>query len=120
MSVKQREGLKHGNGSVLSPEGETQEAWRYRESFATRICQTCPVLEQCRTHAQTVREPFGIWGGTTESERRYGDDVRPGSVKADAAAGGRTNPSCRRTPDDLRHPGPGRRHRQTSSSSTVR
>ncbi|WP_442971706.1 WhiB family transcriptional regulator [Rhodococcus sp. LB1] len=26
------------------------------------------MLEQCRTHAQTVREPFGIWGGTTESE----------------------------------------------------
>ncbi|WP_009475662.1 WhiB family transcriptional regulator [Rhodococcus sp. JVH1] len=38
-------------------QGETR---RYREDFATRICQTCPVLEQCRTHAQTVREPFGI------------------------------------------------------------
>jgi hypothetical protein len=110
-----------GTDLFFSPEGETREARRYRVDFATRICQTCPVLEQCRTHAQTVREPFGIWGGTTESERRYGDAVRPGSVKADGAAGGRTTrPAAGRLTVSGRHPGPGRRHRQTSSPSTVR
>nr|WP_271211783.1 WhiB family transcriptional regulator [Rhodococcus wratislaviensis]GLK37982.1 hypothetical protein GCM10017611_48470 [Rhodococcus wratislaviensis] len=109
-----------GTDLFFSPDGETREARRYRENFATRICQTCPVLEQCRTHAQTVREPFGIWGGITESERRYGDDVRPGSTKADAPAAGRTTrPAGGRLTISGRHPGPGRRHRQASSSSTV-
>ncbi|WP_328286505.1 WhiB family transcriptional regulator [Rhodococcus sp. JS3073] len=110
-----------GTDLFFSPEGETREARRYRENFATRICQTCPVLEQCRTHAQTVREPFGIWGGTTESERRCGSDARPGSVAADAATGGRTTrPAARRLTVSGSHPGPGRRPRQASSPSTVR
>jgi WhiB family redox-sensing transcriptional regulator len=28
------------------------------------------VLEQCRKHALTVEEPYGIWGGLGEIERR--------------------------------------------------
>ncbi|QHG85616.1 WhiB family transcriptional regulator (plasmid) [Rhodococcus rhodochrous] len=59
-----------GAALFFSPDGETDEARRYRESFAVRICRTCPVLAECRTHAQTVNEPFGIWGATTESDRR--------------------------------------------------
>ena len=27
------------------------------------------MLEQCRTHALAVREPYGVWGGLTEEER---------------------------------------------------
>jgi WhiB family transcriptional regulator, redox-sensing transcriptional regulator len=27
------------------------------------------VIEQCRRHALTVREPYGVWGGLTEDER---------------------------------------------------
>jgi WhiB family redox-sensing transcriptional regulator len=27
------------------------------------------VLQQCRTHALKVREPYGVWGGMTEDER---------------------------------------------------
>ncbi len=33
------------------------------------MCQHCPVLAQCRTHALAVQEPYGIWGGLSESER---------------------------------------------------
>ena len=40
-----------------------------REMRAKSICQACPVLEQCRTHALRVDEPYGIWGGMSESER---------------------------------------------------
>jgi WhiB family redox-sensing transcriptional regulator len=110
-----------GTDLFFSPDGETREARRYREDFATRICQSCPVLEQCRTHAQTVREPFGIWGGTTESERRRRGDVRPGSVKADPAHGGRSpRPAAGRLTVSGSHPGPGRRPRQASSPTTVR
>jgi WhiB family redox-sensing transcriptional regulator len=27
------------------------------------------VIAQCRTHALAVGEPYGIWGGLSESER---------------------------------------------------
>jgi len=30
----------------------------------------CPVLEECREHALSTREPYGVWGGMSEEERR--------------------------------------------------
>ena len=33
------------------------------------MCQTCPVVEQCRRHALAVHEPYGVWGGLSEAER---------------------------------------------------
>jgi WhiB family redox-sensing transcriptional regulator len=41
-----------------------------REQRAKEICRSCPVLEQCREHALSVQEPYGIWGGLGEIERR--------------------------------------------------
>lgn len=41
-----------------------------REQRAKAICRTCPVLDQCREHALAVQEPYGIWGGLGEIERR--------------------------------------------------
>ncbi|MFT0762436.1 WhiB family transcriptional regulator [Scrofimicrobium sp. R131] len=52
------------------PEGERGAARRRRAAAAKAICATCPVLEQCREHALSAREPYGIWGGMTEEERR--------------------------------------------------
>lgn len=37
---------------------------------AKAICARCPVREECLEHALTKPEPFGIWGGTSENERR--------------------------------------------------
>ncbi|KGF17332.1 WhiB family transcriptional regulator [Corynebacterium freneyi] len=51
------------------PEGERGRARAMREMRAKSICQECPVLEQCRTHALSVGEPYGIWGGMSEAER---------------------------------------------------
>jgi WhiB family redox-sensing transcriptional regulator len=28
------------------------------------------VVDDCRRHALRAREPFGVWGGMTEQERR--------------------------------------------------
>lgn len=50
-------------------DNERGSARERRESRAKAICQTCPVLAQCRQHAMTVQEPYGIWGGMSESER---------------------------------------------------
>lgn len=36
---------------------------------ARAICDTCPVSVECLAHG--LDEPWGIWGGTVESQRRY-------------------------------------------------
>jgi WhiB family redox-sensing transcriptional regulator len=40
-----------------------------RERRAKEMCRGCPVIEQCRSHALEVGEPYGIWGGLSETER---------------------------------------------------
>ncbi|MDO5721537.1 MAG: WhiB family transcriptional regulator [Actinomycetaceae bacterium] len=52
------------------PEGERGSTRRRRAAAAKAICQTCPVLNECREHALRVHEPYGVWGGMTEEERR--------------------------------------------------
>ena len=37
---------------------------------AKAICHTCPVREPCLEYALANRERDGVWGGTTERERR--------------------------------------------------
>jgi WhiB family redox-sensing transcriptional regulator len=51
------------------PEGERGAARRTRDKFATALCRECPVIQQCREHALSVPEPYGVWGGLTEHER---------------------------------------------------
>jgi len=52
------------------PEGERGSTRRRRAANAKAICATCPVIEQCRAYALAAQEPYGIWGGMTEEERR--------------------------------------------------
>ena len=51
------------------PDGERGPRRRNRENAAKAICASCPVLQQCRDHALSVQEPYGIWGGLSEDER---------------------------------------------------
>lgn len=51
------------------PDGERGAARRTREAFATALCRECPVLQQCREHALSFPEPYGVWGGMSEDER---------------------------------------------------
>lgn len=37
---------------------------------ARRICADCPVREPCLEHALEHRIDHGVWGGTSERERR--------------------------------------------------
>lgn len=37
---------------------------------AKRICRTCPAQKACLDYALTHGEDKGIWGGTSERERR--------------------------------------------------
>lgn len=55
--------------AFFHPEGERGLARRSRIEAAKKVCLACPVLRQCREHALTVREPYGVWGGMSEDER---------------------------------------------------
>lgn len=37
---------------------------------AKLVCRSCPVRSECLAHALDTRTEFGVWGGTTERERR--------------------------------------------------
>jgi WhiB family redox-sensing transcriptional regulator len=37
---------------------------------ARSVCQVCPVADDCLTYALETNQRSGIWGGTTEKERK--------------------------------------------------
>ena len=39
-------------------------------SAAKAICAACAVLSECRDYALRTRQPFGVWGGLDEEQRR--------------------------------------------------
>lgn len=41
-----------------------------REAAAKAVCAGCPALMECREHALTEGELYGVWGGLGESDRR--------------------------------------------------
>ncbi|WP_199444265.1 WhiB family transcriptional regulator [Umezawaea beigongshangensis] len=68
----QMDGLCRGQNSAVffHPDNERGSARSARESRAKEICNHCPVLAQCRSHALEAQEPYGVWGGMGEDERR--------------------------------------------------
>ncbi len=50
--------------------GERLDEKLVREHRAKAICDLCAVRGQCLKFAVERRETHGIWGGTSESERR--------------------------------------------------
>ena len=67
----QQRGLCRGVDSsyFFHPDGERGRARAAREERAKELCRRCPVIQECLAHALAVREPYGIWGGMSESER---------------------------------------------------
>ena len=37
---------------------------------AKAVCESCPVVEECLVYAFETNQEAGVWGGTTEEERR--------------------------------------------------
>ena len=52
------------------PDHERGQARRNRDAKAKAVCACCPVIVECRRHAITAEEPYGVWGGQDETERR--------------------------------------------------
>lgn len=57
---------------------ERKEDRERRELRAKAICNVCPVQQSCSLYALEIREPFGIWGGMTEADRK---DVFAGAAR---------------------------------------
>ncbi len=51
-------------------DSETPADRRMREDEAKKICAGCAVRQDCLEYALATREPYGIWGGLTEVERK--------------------------------------------------
>lgn len=65
------------------PEGERGPSRSAREAAAKAVCARCPVLAVCRAHALAAHEPYGVWGGLSESEREVlvaAEGARPAAV----------------------------------------
>ncbi len=67
----QLQGACRGENSDVfyHPDGERGRARAQRENRAKAICSNCPVIELCREHALASAEPYGVWGGMSETER---------------------------------------------------
>lgn len=50
---------------------ERKEEKLQRENRAKDICTTCSVRRACLNYAFRIREPHGIWGGLSETERKH-------------------------------------------------
>jgi WhiB family redox-sensing transcriptional regulator len=48
--------------------GAAASGWE--TAAAKQVCAGCSVLMECRDYALTTRQPFGVWGGLDEQERR--------------------------------------------------
>ncbi|OZF52687.1 hypothetical protein CH291_02585 [Rhodococcus sp. 14-1411-2a] len=64
------------------------------EREAKLVCDQCPVIEQCRTHAFHAAEPYGVWGGLSATERLNARKVDDSDEK---------HPSTRRIGPPTRH-----------------
>ena len=48
--------------------GAAAASWE--TTAAKQVCAGCAVITECRGYALATRQPFGVWGGLDEEERR--------------------------------------------------
>jgi WhiB family redox-sensing transcriptional regulator len=60
---------RHEDPDLFFPIGNTGPALVQHEQ-AKAVCRRCPVREPCLQWALDTAQTLGIWGGTSENERR--------------------------------------------------
>ena len=60
---------RNGDPEVFFPVGDSDAALDVVEQ-AKAVCEACPVRAACLQFALETKQVDGIWGGTTEDERR--------------------------------------------------
>ena len=58
-----------GTEKFFHPDGERGQRRSSRETRAKAVCAACPVTAACAAHALRVKEPYGVWGGLSETDR---------------------------------------------------
>jgi WhiB family redox-sensing transcriptional regulator len=59
--------------NLAACKGETEAFFSYNEervAHARAICEDCPVRRECLQMALADSNLYGVWGGTTQAERR--------------------------------------------------
>lgn len=90
-----------GVDTFFNPENERGRAKRLREAAAKAVCAECVVVQKCLDWALSVREPYGVWGGTSPADREaILNDVRnsasPATSQPEARASSLTDASVER------------------------
>jgi len=70
------------SATFFHPDGERNPSRARRTARAKEVCSRCPVIEPCREFALRTREPFGVWGGLAESDRRAILEDHPSAAEA--------------------------------------
>ncbi len=71
-----------GTEKFFHPDGERGQRRAMRETRAKAVCETCPVKVPCAAHALRVKEPYGVWGGMSETDR---EEILAGRSAAEAS-----------------------------------
>lgn len=66
---RKRSVCREEDPDLFFPIGSALPALR-QEERAKKVCARCPVSTACLKWALETGESFGVWGGTTEMERR--------------------------------------------------
>jgi WhiB family transcriptional regulator, redox-sensing transcriptional regulator len=66
---RNRSACRDSDPDIFFPIGSTGPALEQIET-ARRICTACDVNEECLEFALATNQEAGVWGGTTEEERR--------------------------------------------------
>ena len=61
---------RHVDSDLFFPCG-TAGASAEHIAAAKDLCRVCPVIDACLTFALRTNQEYGVWGGTTEDERRH-------------------------------------------------
>ncbi|MFF1874313.1 WhiB family transcriptional regulator [Streptomyces sp. CB03911] len=69
MNWRDRARCRDLDPELFFPLGNTGPALRQAEE-AKAVCHTCPVRERCLAWAVETGQEAGVWGGTSEDERR--------------------------------------------------
>lgn len=65
---------------LFFPDGEIGHGPKRQAERAKAVCWRCPVQVTCLEWSVVTRQPYGVWGGADESERRA--EVRRRSKEA--------------------------------------
>ena len=62
-------GFVYSDTELFFPVGSSIKAMK-QANEAKAICMECPVVTECLEYAIRTNQDSGIWGGTTEDERK--------------------------------------------------